>query len=984
LERKKSGKGKSAEDLEAGIDMANLYEDQDSPVPMDNLADLTERSVKNALQKQKSGTPRSLGKRTTSSNKVDESKSAAAVISSITGVAAPPPAESRGSGKEGGSIFVGENAVQYGLWAHYLALGAALMCIVMGIFAVRWEEASAYHCRLHGKSIHPNFQFAADGNCPTQYTHHGITRDICCSPDSTSTLRGYPEIGYYYIFYGLFVLFYENTDWGFGWWFPNHTFLYRWRISFIAMIHLIVGACGMYNYATALPGAFLVTTAAVYSYAAYRRECGDGGRRVRQKEAEKRAQARAADAPTPGVMQWLSDAGSLVLSFNPVAFCRRIYNEDKLSSYVWVFIFLAGNFILFVYTLNLWYNAVYDMEDGLKAGTLKVTCDSLNCHVNRKAVRYGPISRYGPWAKACGNCLNLNCSLILLPITRMLLRKINNWGESFSLAQQNSDILGRFFARPLTRYIPLSKNIEFHKLCAVAIFFFAWGHMIFHFLNLQVANAVTLRRFRAWGWDGTDFLTGAIVTYAMYVIYTAAPDIVRFTKYEIFFHSHHMFTVFFLVLFIHGPVFFYWACIPVLLYILERVMQMSRGWVPFYVVKVEWISPVMAIYFRPQLKEQFQFKEGQYLYLNCPHISQSEWHPFTISSAHDDLLTGPRIHLETGEDVVEVPRPKNLPPRAKWNKYCLASQDYTTMDPIDFLDKSETAYGDYVTVHVKVHGLNEPYARTWTRKLKEYFEQLSPGGRFPFYFSHRDARGDLQVGRMMGPDGLQILRVDGPHSAPSEHYTNYGTVMLIGAGIGLTPCASILCALTKYRWKKNYNPELVHFYWVVRQAELDSFQWLIHMLTDLSYELKSSKQNGQIDKSYYCEIHIYVTGVEKDAIPVAPLYRPKRIFHPSSCRPSFTADELYAMVLNPTVSSKGQVARMKDARPQNRLQDIWVWNGRPHWDEIFRDMKENRQHSDIGVCFCGAPVIGADLRTMCEKYSDVSEQCLFSLHKENF
>ncbi len=208
--------------------------------------------------------------------------------------------------------------------------------------------------------------------------------------------------------------------------------------------------------------------------------------------------------------------------------------------------------------------------------------------------------------------------------------------------------------------------------------------------------------------------------------------------------------------------------------------------------------------------------------------------------------------------------------------------------------------------------------------------------------------------------------------------------MLIGAGIGLTPCASILCALTKYRWKKNYNPELVHFYWVVRQSEMDSFQWLIHLLTDLSYELKKSKATGQVDKSYYCEIHIYVTGVEKDAIPVSPLHRPKRVFHQSGIRPTFTADELYAMVLNPTVSSKGQVARMKDARPQNRLQDIWVWNGRPHWDEIFKDMKEQRQHSDIGVCFCGAPVIGADLRTMCEKYSDVSDQCLFSLHKENF
>ena len=49
---------------------------------------------------------------------------------------------------------------------------------------------------------------------------------------------------------------------------------------------------------------------------------------------------------------------------------------------------------------------------------------------------------------------------------------------------------------------------------------------------------------------------------------------------------------------------------------------------------------------------------------------------------------------------------------------------------------------------------------------------------------------------------------------------------------------------------------------------------------------------------------------------------------------------------------------------ENRLQDIWIWNGRPNWDEIFAEMLKSRQHSDIGVCFCGAPVIGADLASM--------------------
>lgn len=38
----------------------------------------------------------------------------------------------------------------------------------------------------------------------------------------------------------------------------------------------------------------------------------------------------------------------------------------------------------------------------------------------------------------------------------------------------------------------------------------------------------------------------------------------------------------------------------------------------------------------------------------------------------------------------------------------------------------------------------------------------------------------VNAGRQFGVDGKPIFRVDGPHSAPAEHYTSYGTVMLIG------------------------------------------------------------------------------------------------------------------------------------------------------------------------------------------------------------
>jgi hypothetical protein len=84
-------------------------------------------------------------------------------------------------------------------------------------------------------------------------------------------------------------------------------------------------------------------------------------------------------------------------------------------------------------------------------------------------------------------------------------------------------------------------------------------------------------------------------------------------------------------------------------------------------------------------------------------------HPFTISSAYDDLHDGPRVHLETGEEVVEVPRPANSPPGSKWSKYCLVSQDYRKLAHHELLDKGDTCYNDYVSAHMKVFNNVELY-----------------------------------------------------------------------------------------------------------------------------------------------------------------------------------------------------------------------------------------------------------------------------------
>lgn len=938
--------------------------------------------------------------------------------------------------------FLGLNVLEYALWAHYLSYCTAFVCFICGIFALAWDGAStSFSCSIDGKPIaskylaHPGSSNANANSttidaaqCNTSY--YSIVdqkiqvADVCCHGEVRGSITGDTPMGSLFMIYSVLILAFEDTNIGLGLYYPNDSISYEYRFSGAGLLHALVGLAGLSSYTTALAGVCLLACCAVMQFAAWRGEAGDGGRGVRQearlkaflkeqKEGAGTSGEMETQPPSGGVLRGVTASLGLLRDalgdylpsmrcklVDPRVFLLRIYNEDKLSSYVWATVFAVANLALFSSTWAHWQKSVDDSRAALLAGTLDVLCDSSDCAFHRQLVKSGPMSNWAPLAKACGACLNLDCSLLILPVIKMLIRKLNNAGESLAAAQNSTDYFRKLFARPITRYVPLQKNIEFHKVCAYTVLFFSIGHIIAHLANLRYADASTLVYFTKWGWQGTDYFTGAAVTFALVVILSASSNLIRHTKFEIFFNAHHMFVVFYLFMFMHGPNFIYWSILPVTLYVIERYLQVWRGNQQFLVTKVEWIAPVMSVYFRPVLPNSFTFKEGQYLYLNCPFISKSEWHPFTISSAMEDMSGGPRVSLATGEEVVPVPRPADLAPGAKWNYFYPVSRDWREMTREEYLEKGETDYHDYISVHIRVHGLEDAEAKSWTRRLKEYFELIAAAAghkKFPFFFTRREPRGDVFMGRLLGPDGTQMLRVDGPHSAPSEHYVNYGTVMLIGAGIGLTPCASILSALAKYRWKRNFSPEILHFYWMVRQSEIDSYQWFIHTLTELSFEVKRARETKQIDPRYYLEINVYVTGTEKGKVEPKPFCRAKRPLGSddgTGPQPHFQAEELYEALLNPDVASKDQVKVVKGLsrfsvpgpanEAPNRLQDIFVWNGRPAWDSIFAEIRESRQTADIGVCFCGAAAIGSDLQTLCQKYSSTKDECYFTLHKENF
>lgn len=51
------------------------------------------------------------------------------------------------------------------------------------------------------------------------------------------------------------------------------------------------------------------------------------------------------------------------------------------------------------------------------------------------------------------------------------------------------------------------------------------------------------------------------------------------------------------------------------------------------------------------IKNGFKMDVGQYVFLNCPAISQLEWHPFTMTSAPEEEFFS--VHIRSAGDWTE-------------------------------------------------------------------------------------------------------------------------------------------------------------------------------------------------------------------------------------------------------------------------------------------------------------------------------------------
>jgi NADPH oxidase len=109
---------------------------------------------------------------------------------------------------------------------------------------------------------------------------------------------------------------------------------------------------------------------------------------------------------------------------------------------------------------------------------------------------------------------------------------------------------------------------------------------------------------------------------------------------------------------------------------------------------------------------------------------------------------------------------------------------YTHLPPHRLLQYVSAPEEDYISIHIRVVG---DFTREFAKTLGCDFDKK--GGEK----GEKGATGGRVVGTDVNPPVNRILpriMVDGPFGSASEDFLKYETVLLVGAGIGVTPFAS--------------------------------------------------------------------------------------------------------------------------------------------------------------------------------------------------
>ena len=300
-----------------------------------------------------------------------------------------------------------------------------------------------------------------------------------------------------------------------------------------------------------------------------------------------------------------------------------------------------------------------------------------------------------PWylhAKGCGRVLDVLCNLIFLPV----LRNFMSWLRTTPLVQvpphSNRLFLQSHHLPPLPeppsqperimssewmQVLPLGEEIYFHKAIAVLLAGFGIGHIWCHYLDFNWHTAYgTGDNFASQAFGTWSGFSGFIIMLCMTIMFITALDKVRrrrwghgkwsFGGYSMFVRVHKLWVVVLVLLWSHSRAFWHYSLAPTALLIIDKLIGRLRGKVPVDLIEASQPTrDVMGLKLQLRSRRKFRYKSGQYLFLHCPAISKTEWHPFTISSSPEERFFSCHIRCRPDMDwtcVAPSPPPPSLRP----------------------------------------------------------------------------------------------------------------------------------------------------------------------------------------------------------------------------------------------------------------------------------------------------------------------------------
>ncbi|WVW78713.1 hypothetical protein I302_100673 [Kwoniella bestiolae CBS 10118] len=443
---------------------------------------------------------------------------------------------------------------------------------------------------------------------------------------------------------------------------------------------------------------------------------------------------------------------------------------------------------------------------------------------------------------------------------------------------------------PLNDVIPFDKNITFHKQVAWMIVLFSLIHTIAHMRNFALLAIATNTGFV--GFLKFNFITGPgatgwIMWVALGVMVWFAMEKRRRAHFERFWYSHHLFIVFFVGWQLHGM---FCMIQP------DRPPFCSAGtigvfwkyWLPGGLV---WISERILREVRAR---------------HVTYISKVIQHPSKVLEVQ---IKKENTTRRAGQYIFI-----NCPEISYWQYH-----------PFTLTSAPEE---DYISVHIRCVG-------NWTNAFAKAL-----GANFDAKTTKEEEANGGKVVTAPTNKVLPRVMVDGPFGSASEDFTKYETILLVGAGIGVTPFASILKSIwyrmNNFGKEKKTRLSKVYFVWVIR--DFGSAEWFHSLLQAVEAE----DVEGRI------EIHIYLTA-------------------------KIDEDKMQNLLIQDVGADKDTITNLRAP----------THFGRPIWDKVFESIADKHPDTDCGVFFCGPPVLSRTLHQMSNKYTSPMG-CRFFFGKENF